>query len=133
MKIDQTHGLPNPCLYEIFKRMISLCENPMSHTVKRCKFSASIVASLDGSVAGSKIRHPPGAISCKNRLSPYGKTIKFKWLSDASLYGGVAGVDMRHRPETISWENRLSLYGEQCKFDLAESLSSPYWSDFNPF
>jgi hypothetical protein len=58
MKIEQTHGLPNPRLYEIFKGMISRREKPMSHTVKRCKFLAFFGVSLDDSVVGIKMMHP---------------------------------------------------------------------------
>ena len=37
-KIELTHGLSNTRLYEIFRGMISRCENPMSHTVNCVNF-----------------------------------------------------------------------------------------------
>jgi hypothetical protein len=70
MKIETTHGLSNTWLYEIFKRMISRCENPMSHTAKWCKFSAFLVANLDDRVVGSKMMRPEEVVFSEKVVLP---------------------------------------------------------------
>jgi hypothetical protein len=64
-------GVPiNTRPHEIFKGMISRCEKAMPHTVNRCKFSACLVARLDGSVVCAKKRCSPETIFVRKLTVP---------------------------------------------------------------